>query len=219
MKRWIGLAVIIQIAFCSAGWAKVPAPTWNELFKQKKTQTKYSVQQIAGLQVYLELVKQGYKLAKSGLELVNTIKNGEFSLHDAYYLSLKIVSSRVRQYPNLSATINNLQFINSQSNWLRKSVRNNDVFTNDRTQFVLDCLSRLDADMAASLNELTGIISDNKLEMSDDERMKRIDQLFEYTTKRVVFIKSFTGVTIAIGRSKKIEEGEVNLLKSIYNEE
>ncbi len=93
------------------------------------------------------------------------------------------------------------------------------MFTNERTQFVLDCLSRLDADMTASLDDLTQIISDNKLEMSDDERMKRIDQLFEYTTKRVVFIKSFVGATVAMGRSKKMEEGEVNLLKSFYGEE
>ncbi len=56
------------------------ARLWNELMKQKKTQTKHRFWQIAGLQIYLELVKWRLQTSKIGLELVNTIKRGEFSL-------------------------------------------------------------------------------------------------------------------------------------------
>jgi len=56
--------------------AQVNAQTWNEWFRQKKTQKKYLVQQIAALKVYLKYLKQGYRIVDKGLSLVGDIKDG-----------------------------------------------------------------------------------------------------------------------------------------------
>ena len=48
------------------------AQTWAEWFRQKATQKKYLLQQIAALHVYSGYLSKGYSIAKDGL---NTIKS------------------------------------------------------------------------------------------------------------------------------------------------
>lgn len=43
------------------------AQTFDEWFRQKKTQKKYLVQQIAALKVYLGYLKEGYEIAQKGM--------------------------------------------------------------------------------------------------------------------------------------------------------
>lgn len=55
--------------------------TFHEWFRQKKTQKKYLIQQIAALKVYLGYVQKGYSIAQKGLTTVSNIKKGNFDLH------------------------------------------------------------------------------------------------------------------------------------------
>lgn len=68
---------------CSVG--TLSAQTFEEFFKQKKTQKKYLLEQIAALQTYAELAKKGYAIVSGGLSFIGDIKNGKFSLDKAYF--------------------------------------------------------------------------------------------------------------------------------------
>ncbi len=56
-----------------------PAQTWDEWFKQKKTQKKYLAKQIVLLRLYLGYLKKGYEIADKGLTTIHNIKNGDFN--------------------------------------------------------------------------------------------------------------------------------------------
>ena len=64
------------------------AQTSSEWFRQKATQKKYLLQQIAALQVYSGYLSKGYSIAKNGLNTIKNIKNGDLLQHSNYFTSL-----------------------------------------------------------------------------------------------------------------------------------
>src|SRR5690349_4960560 len=84
------------IIFTLVLWGNIAnAQTFNEWFRQKKTQKKYLLQQIAALKVYLDYLKKGYKIVDKGLTIVGDIKQGKFDLDIEYLESLANVNSAV----------------------------------------------------------------------------------------------------------------------------
>src|ERR1700750_1480750 len=79
--------------------------TYDEWFRQKKTQKEYLLQQIAALQTYIGYAEQGYSIVKSGLNLIGNVKKGDFSLHSDYFKSLANVNPSIKQYVKVAETI------------------------------------------------------------------------------------------------------------------
>src|SRR5262245_34358685 len=67
----------------------------DEWLRQKRTQRKYLIQQIAALKVYLGYLKEGYDIAKKGQKIVVDINQGKFDLDMAYLASLRSVNPAV----------------------------------------------------------------------------------------------------------------------------
>jgi len=79
MKKIIAIAMLLSIT------KSMSAQTFAEWFRQKSTQKKYLIQQIAALQVYIGYVSKGYSIAKKGLNTIQDIKHGDFDLHKNYF--------------------------------------------------------------------------------------------------------------------------------------
>lgn len=75
------------------------AQTFDEWFRQKKTQKEYLVQQIAALQAYSGTLRQGYALVRQGLHAVHTIKQGDLGLHQDFFSSLHTVNPALARLP------------------------------------------------------------------------------------------------------------------------
>ena len=74
MKRII---TILLLACCMQN---LQAQTFDEWFRQGKTQKKYLAEQIAALQFYIGIAKEGYKAVGKGLQTIGDIKNGDFNI-------------------------------------------------------------------------------------------------------------------------------------------
>ena len=83
----------------------VAAQTFAEWFRQKATQKKYLIQQIAALQVYIGYVSKGYSIAKKGLNTIQDIKHGDFDLHKNYFSSLASVNPTIKRYTRVADII------------------------------------------------------------------------------------------------------------------
>ena len=58
---------------------------WDEWFKQKKTQKKYLIQQIAALKVYLGYLKEGYDIAIS-ISTISVFISPELGFYNYQFL-------------------------------------------------------------------------------------------------------------------------------------
>ncbi|NII26159.1 hypothetical protein HB364_13785 [Pseudoflavitalea sp. X16] len=189
---------------------------WNEWFRQKKTEKRYLAQHIAQLQVYLQLVKEGYQVIDKGAKFIHQARNGELTLHDLFYLSLKMVNQRIKNYPAVSKTIDHHSFIARKSQDLLNRIDQSEFLRADQKEYVHQTMGRLRSDMSASLDELVTVLSDYALEMEDHERIKRIERLEAYALERVLFMKSYYGHVLAMVGQRMNETVDISVLGNHY---
>lgn len=122
------------------------AQTWAEWFKQKKTQQKYLIQQIAGLQVYIEFAKKGYELTTKGLNTVRAIKSGDFNLHNDFFKGLGQVNLNVKNtYQSLLVVFLFQQIIKIGNN-LNSNAKNTHLLLPDEMGYLQSVIENLKDD-------------------------------------------------------------------------
>lgn len=184
------------------------AQTFDEWFRQKKTQKKYLLQQIAALKVYLDYLKKGYKIVDKGLTIVGDIKQGKFDLDIEYLESLKNVNSAVSGSAKVAAIIAYQRKIMVEFRRLKDSTNESDFLSDDEKHYVQEVYANMLRESELSLDELDRVLSGSEFEMKDDERVKRIDGIYVDMKDKFEFTKSFsnsTGLLIA-QRSKDAQE-------------
>lgn len=185
----------------------VGAQTFQEWFRQKSTQRKYLIQQIAALKVYLGYLKDGYDIAKKGLNIVGDIKGRNFKDHSTYFESLKLVNTSVKNSAKVSLIV---AYQNQIINEFRKLRRNSDnQLTPDEIKYIEDVYNNLMNECELSLSVLTQVISDHTLEMKDDERLAAIDAVYEDMKDKYAFTKSFMNSTSVLIRQRAKEQFEI----------
>lgn len=210
MKRTL-LAVLLLLTLSSAANAQ----NFSEWFRQKKTQKKYLIQQIAANQVYLEYLNKGYKIAKDGLGAIGSFKRGEFNLHGDYFNSLKNVNPEIKRYAKVLDIIAlQLKIVRGTSSSLRLFSRS-DAFSSDEMGYVQRVFGRLLEDCKTSLDELITVTTDGELEMKDDERMARIDKIYLEMQDNYTFFQSFSKEAQAMAASRIQENKDVNTSRAL----
>lgn len=96
--------VFIGVLF-SVCCGSVEAQTWNEFFRQKRTQEKYLLQQLAQLKVYASSLNKGYRLVSGGLQTIKGLTSGELALHEAFFGSLALVSPVVKNHVKVAEVL------------------------------------------------------------------------------------------------------------------
>lgn len=205
------------ILFLWGGATGLKAQTFNELFRQNKTQQKYLTQQIAALQVYIEYAQKGYSIAKDGLDAIGNFKAGEFGLHTGYFNSLKNVNPKVRNVAQV-ADIMVLQVgIFNQSAQSFRWVQQSNAFNRDEQAYIKRVFDRLLKDCEIVLDELIVVTTNGELEMKDDERLERIEVLYRDMVDQSVFCQSFSNHTKTLAASRANEKREVQMGRLLHD--
>lgn len=207
------LIVTTTILICTTAHAQ----TWNEWFRQKKTQRNYLVKQIALLQVYLGYVKKGYEIADKGLTTIHNIKNGDFNLHRDFFGSLKNVNPHIANSVKVADIIAFQVYIIEDIRKVNNFCKNNEHFTHEEIHYVATIYSNMLFLMDASISELLMIIRSNGTEMKDDERLMRIDKLYDDMLDKHAFVQFFDNNVGVIASEREREQREVDLLSKQFD--
>lgn len=205
----IALLVCLLMAFTAN---LTQAQTFGEFFNQKKTQKKYLLQQIAALQVYIGYAKKGYNIVNDGLQSIKSITNGEFGLHTAYINSLKAVSPVIRNNIKIA------EIIETQLNITRAfgAVKSSESLPLSNQLYILDVREKVMDDCGKDLEELLLVITSGKLEMSEKERIRRIDCIYSSITEKYGFTIDFVGQVMTLINQRENEQDFINRLRNSY---
>lgn len=204
--------LLFLLLFVSAA-GSLQAQTFAEWFQQKKTEKKYLLQQIAALQVYIGYAKKGYKLAKEGLNTIGGFTRVEFNLHTDYFNSLKTVNPEIKRYAKIADIIALQIKIVQNYNRTHRRLNSSDAFADDELAYISRVFNRLLSDCDKTLDELIAITTDGKLEMKDDERMKRIDQLYLDMQDKYTFSQSFSNEAKSLAASRIKDKADVQTIR------
>lgn len=206
---------IFLVLLFALGANMTNAQTFDEWFRQKKTQKKYLIQQIAALRVYLDYLKKGYKIVDKGLTIVGDIKQGKFDLDIEYLESLKNVNPAVSGSAKVASIIAYQRMIMIEFREVKKLANESDLFTTEEKRYVESVYANMLRQSEMSLDELDRVLTDSEFEMKDDERVKRIDGLYLDMKDKYVFTKSFSNSTQVLVAQRAKEESEVGVSEKL----
>lgn len=209
MKTLIS-ALAIALITCLSSHAQ----TFDEWFKQKKTQKKYLIQQIEALQVYLNNLKKGYEIVQKGWTTVENIKNGNFNLDRDFFGSLKNVNPAIRNSAKVADIAAFQIHIIRDFRTIYAFCKSNKQFTPEEVRYIAKVHTNMLFLCDASASELLSIIRTDKTEMSDDERIHRIDKIYQDMSDKRAFVKAFGNDVIFLAQEREKESNEIEMLKA-----
>lgn len=208
--------IIIAFALLLLTLTTAEAQSWKEWFRQKKTQKEYLLKQIAALKMYLDYTREGYQIIQDGAALVSDIRNGEFSLHKTYLGSLNEVSPAVRRYGKAKAILEIGHAISAARDQGRL-LMNREVLSAAERQTLETIYKNLIREVAADLEILRLILENHGLEMTDHERIKHIDRLYEAMQKKKVFLERLNRAVAALTEGRIGHDENREILRSLYD--
>ncbi len=191
--------------------------TLAEWTQQKKTQQKYLLQQIEAFRIYLGYAKKGYDIVQKGLATVQNIKDGEWNLHKDFFEALSIVNPSVKKYAKVSDIIATQVKMTKQLAILNNLVKQNKSLTPDEIEYVVKITTQLFTRCIEHLDELILVISSGHLEMKDDERIRRLDNIYAKIEEDAIFLRSFGNSITMLSGQRLHENREIELSQKFYH--
>lgn len=214
MKQLI--ITLILLAGYATSWAQFP--NWNEWFRQKKTQRRYLVNQIAALKTYARYMKKGYDIAQKGLTAIADIKNGTHNLDKDYFNSLKEVKPFIRNSPKAYDILASQQRILRDMRRLRNDARLDENFTGEEIAYIDAVYRKMLSESSDAVDELTLVLTTGETEMKDDERLERLDKVHEEMLDKVAFVHEFISTTRQLSAQRGQEHQQLNNQTLLYQE-
>jgi hypothetical protein len=190
------------------------AVTIGNLYAQA-SQQKVMFQQIAALKMYIGYAQKGYSVAKKGLNAIGDFKRGEFNLHADYFTSLAHVNPKIKKYTRVAEIIALQVKILKSYNRIYQQVQQDDLFHGDEVDYIKRVFERLIENCDDNMDDLLTIITDGDLEMKDDERIKRIDGIYQNMLENLSFCEGFSNQTRVLTISRMKELNDVKTSRSL----
>jgi hypothetical protein len=190
--------ISVTICFLAVG-SFLPAQDFDEWFRQNKTQINYLDQQIAAYAFLLSDLTKGYDTAEAELAFTAGSENKEYELHRNYFNSLHLVSPAVLAYPRAREIIADARALIRHFNSLFQAKN----MTAVEMSYFHSVYNNLSSHCNQSLDELTGLLTDNSLSLTDDERIQGIDALYRDMKDKYAFSQSFTSEAMLLAASRE----------------
>jgi hypothetical protein len=208
MKR-----IIVGMVVCIVSYSALYAQTLEEWTQQKNTKIEYLLQQIAANKVYIDHLQKGYSIARHGLQTIQNSKGGEFNLHFDFFESLKNINPNIKNWTRVADIIIYQVRIVKAVKQAMRNIREAMQFTGDELDHCEKVFDNLLEECLKNLDELILVTTEGKLEMADDERMKRIDKLYTDMQDKVAFSSSFSNEMGILSVQRLVEQMEINFSK------
>lgn len=188
----------------------------QSVFNQNQTMLERGIKQIMLLKTYTGYLEKGYKIVNGGWNAVKEIKNGEWNLHGIYYGSLATVNPKIAGYDNVHAILSRSEKTMQIGKATLLEANQAGILTPAEKTALRNTMDNLCRDVLSSLNRLELILTNNKLKMTDDERLKAIDELDESAIKNLRAAKGISRQIAVIVSSRKKAKEETIRLKQWY---
>jgi hypothetical protein len=178
-------------------------------------QIKVYLQQIAANKAYIELLQKGYQVVKKGWKTIGDIKQAHFTLDGDFFKSLEAINPKVKNYAKVAASIVLLNSAKKQIQNLSSDIDANSLFSADEKDYVSKVGANVQSECAIQFAMLQTMITDSQLKMSDDERIKRIEIVYEAAVDVYSFVNSFASDVKRLVLQKTKEQKEISNYRKV----
>lgn len=210
------MKTLLFFPLTSLSFHQAQAQFLGGFFSQQSQQRKLMAQQIAQYEIYLGAIKTGYHITETGLNTAHDLKNGTFSLHSAYINSLDQVNPLIQNSPKgkAIAELNSqtLKLFSDEITWQQHA----NLLTTTEMSYLQKVRDNLAAKCQLDRNELLQVLTPGKLQLTDAQRLDRLDKLYERMKDKYAFAGSFTTKCRKLALSRKQNQQDNDQLKKLY---
>lgn len=173
-----------------------------------------NIEKLSQFKKILSDMKKGYELLSGGYKMVKEMTEGNFSLHKTFLDALMQVSPAVRNYKRVGEIVDyQISIVRESRNSINRYVKSGN-FSGDEINYFEKVYANLLNESLRNLDELTMVITADKLRMSDDERLKAIDDIYEQMQDKLLFLRNFNASSNVLALQRSKEKNDVYVSKS-----
>lgn len=181
------------------------------------TQLLLNIEKLRQFREILKQMKQGYEILTGGYNTVINIAQGNFKIHKAFLDGLLVVSPAVKNYQRVAGIIDYQIMLVKEYRVALSRFRQDGSFSDEELAYIAGIYDNLLNQSLRNLDELAGVITAGKMRMSDDERLKAIDRIFEDMENKLVFLRHFNNHTSVLSLQRAKEKSDVKVIQGIYD--
>jgi hypothetical protein len=175
-----------------------------------------NVEKLAQLKEILANLKKGYVIVSTGYNTIRDISEGNLYLHKSFLDNLLAVSPVVKKYRKVREIITFQVSIVNEYKSAYTRFRRNGNFNAQELNYLHKVYANLFNLSVKNLDALITIITANKLRMSDDDRLKAIDRIYDEMQDKLLFVRDFNNNTAILAIQRAREKKDVKRLGNIY---
>jgi hypothetical protein len=188
--------------------------TYAEFFRQKKTQEKYLLKQLAYLKLYAGYLKKGYDVVSYGLGTIKGFTSGEFGLHEAFFGSLALVN------PVIKNDYRVLEIASMQGKISKAFVLMGRLdLDGSNLAYIHSVHDGVIEECNKDLDELLLVVSASSLEISDQERLSRLAKVHNSMSEKLEFVSGFYVEVLSLSQSQVDGDKAIQKLRRLYEKD
>lgn len=173
-----------------------------------------NIEKLSQFKKILSDMKKGYELLSGGYKTVKDMTEGNFSLHKTFLDALMQVSPAVKNYKRVGEIVDYQILIVKESRSGMNRFMKSGNFSGNEINYFEKVYANLLNQSLRNLDELTMAITADKLRMSDDERLRAIDEIHGQMQDKLLFLRHFNASSNVLALQRSKEKNDVYVLKS-----
>lgn len=203
--------IILLLIILSAGISNKAAAQAQEI-----EQLTLDIEKLAQFKQILSDLKKGYQIVSTGYSTIKDLSQGNFNLHKTFLDGLMTVSPAVRKYHKVADIINDQVMIVKEYKAAFNKYKQDGNFNAGEIDYLSKVYNNLFKQSLNDLDELTMVMTDSKLRMSDDERLEAIDRIHGNMNDKLLFLRHFNNNTTILAVQRARERNDAVTMKKIY---
>lgn len=173
-------------------------------------------QKLTELKSMLKELQQGYQVLHTGYENIRTIAQSSFNLHDAFLSALLSVNPAVKNDPRVQGIIGFQSSIATEYTAYFNRFKQDKHFSAAEIAYLEIVYSNIFNQSLSGVTNLTTVLTPNTLRMSDDERLRAIEGIYQETKNQLLFLRNFNNSTTMLAIDRAIEDNDAETANKLY---
>jgi hypothetical protein len=208
------MRMMLKIGLLICSFLMIRQPAFCQ--QQELQQLILNIEKLAQFKQILAEMKKGYEILSAGYNTVKDVSEGNFSLHKAFLNGLLKVSPTVKKYYKVADIIRYQLLILKQCTRGKRAFNVSDQLKaySEHGHMVYD---RIISQSLDGLNDLLKVLTDGTYRMSDEERLREVDNIYENMKDQLAFLQYFNSSNGIFELQESKERRDIKALGKYYD--
>lgn len=172
-------------------------------------QLALNIEKLAQFKQILSDLKAGYQIISQGYGTIKDIAEGNFNIHKTFLDGLYLVSPEVKKYYRVVQIVEYQIALVKEFNGTIDRIRRDQTFSPQELLYLMQVYERILKSSLRNLDELTMILTSHQLRMSDDERIRAIDDIHTDMLDKLEFARYFNSKNRVLSIQRQKERNDI----------